>query len=65
LTKKDQLDKDYQNFTLEMERLAKQEIKEIQEKTNAVREQTRKIGEEIELSLNDLDMKALKKKVNT
>jgi uncharacterized protein (UPF0335 family) len=62
LTSKDVLEKDYQKFSLDLERLAEKEIKEIREKINAVMEEASKTGEAVELSLNDPPVKAKEKK---
>ena len=52
MSNKEKLEKDYQNFNLNIEHLAEEEIKEIREKVNAVKEEAKKIGETVELSLN-------------
>ena len=64
MSKKEKLEKDYQNFNLNIERIAEEEIKKIREKANAIKEEASKIGEAVELSLNEEETKA-RKKVNT
>ncbi|MGD0644764.1 MAG: hypothetical protein ABSA75_07655 [Candidatus Bathyarchaeia archaeon] len=65
MSKKDKLEQDYKNFNMNIERAAEREIKEIREEINAVREEARKISEAVELSINEKEAKAVKKKVNT
>ena len=65
MSKKEKLEKDYQNFNLNIERIAEEEIKKIREKANAIKEEASKMGEAVELSLNEEETKATKKKVNT
>jgi hypothetical protein len=65
MSKKEKLEKDYQNFNLNIERIAEEEIKKIREKANAIKEEASKTGEAVELSLNEGEPKAAKKKVNT
>ena len=65
MSKKEKLEKDYQNFNLNIERIAEEEIKQIREKANAIKEEASKIGESVELALNEEEKKAVKKKVNT
>jgi hypothetical protein len=64
MSKKEKLEKDYQNFNLNIERIAEEEIKKIREKANAIKEEASKMGEAVELSLNEEETKATKK-VNT
>ena len=65
MSKKDKLEEDYQNFNLNIERIAAEEIKKIREKANAIKEEANKIGEAVELSLNERETKTATKKVNT
>jgi len=65
MSKKEKLEKDYQNFNLNIERIAEEEIKKIREKANAIKEEASKMGETVELSLNEEEKKAARKKVNT
>ena len=65
MSKKEKLEKDYQNFNLNIERMAEEEIKKIREKANAIKEEASRIGEAVELSINKEEMKTVKKKVNT
>ncbi len=65
MSKKDKLEEDYQNFNQNIERLAAEEIKKINEKVNALKEEARKIGEAVELSLHERETKSATKKVNT
>ena len=65
MSKKEKLEKDYQNFNLNIERIAEEEIKKIREKANAIKEEASKTGEAVEFSLSEEEPKAAKKKVNT
>lgn len=65
MSKKEKLEKDYQNFNLNIERIAEEEIKKIREKANALKEEASKIGEAVELSLKEGETKTAMKKVNT
>lgn len=65
MSKKDKLEEDYQNFNLNIERIAAEEIKKIREKANTIKEEANKIGEAVELSLNERETKTATKKVNT
>jgi len=65
MSKKEKLEKDYQNFNLNIERIAEEEIKKIREKANAIKEEATKMGKAVELSLNEGEPKAARKKVNT
>lgn len=64
MSKKDKLEEDYKNFNMTIERVAEEEIKKIREKTNMIKEEASKMGEAVELSLNEKEAKATKKKVN-
>ena len=65
MSKKDKIEEDYQNFNLNIERIAAEEIKKIREKANALKEEASKIGEAVELSLHEKETKTATKKVNT
>jgi hypothetical protein len=65
MSKKDELEKDYKKFNMTIKRVAEREIKKIQEKTDAIKEEADKMGEAVELSLSEREEKAVKKKVNT
>ena len=65
MSTKDKLEKDYKKYNLNIERAAEREIKKIQEETIALKEEARKIGEAVELSLKTNEQKTTKKKVNT
>jgi hypothetical protein len=65
MSNKEKLEKDYETFTLNIESMAKEEIQKIREKANAIREEASKIGEAVELSLNQEKTKTVTKKVNT
>jgi hypothetical protein len=64
MSKMEKLEKDYQNFYLNIERMAEEEINKIREKANAIKEEASKMGEAVELSLGKEEAKATKK-VNT
>jgi len=65
MTKKDQLEKDYRKFNLDIEREAQSELKKIQEDSDALKKEAGKIGEAVEQSINRKQPKRAKKKVNT
>ena len=65
MSKKEKLEKDYETFNLNIERMAKEEIEKIREKANAIKAEASKIGEAVELSLNPDKTKTVTKKVNT
>ena len=65
MSTKDKLEKDYKKFNMNIERIAEEEIKKIQEETIALKEEASKIGEAVELSLKANEAKTTKKKVNT
>ncbi len=65
MSKKEKLEKDYATFTQNIESMAKEEIQKIKEKTNAIKEEASKIGDAVELSLNQEKTKTATKKVNT
>jgi hypothetical protein len=64
MSTKEKLEKDYQNYNLNIERMAEEEIKKIREKANLIREEASETGKSVELSINEGEL-ALKKKVNT
>jgi cell division protein FtsL len=51
MAKIDQLEKEYKNLDRKIEQAAEAEIKKIQEKTEALKEEARKTGETVELAL--------------
>lgn len=59
------MEKDYETFNLKIEQMAKEEIEKIREKANAIKAEANKIGETVELSLNEKETKVSTKKVNT
>ncbi len=65
LSNKEKLEKDYETFNLKIEQMAKEEIEKIREKANAIKAEANKIGETVELSLNEKETKVSTKKVNT
>lgn len=65
MSKKEKLEKDYQNFNMNIERMAEEEITKIREKANAIKEAAKKTGEAVAVSLNESEMKSARKKVNT
>jgi len=65
MSSKEKLEKDYENFNMNIERMSEEEIKKIKEKANALKEEASKIGEAVELSLNEEEGKTARKKVNT
>jgi hypothetical protein len=50
---KAKLEKDFQDFNLQIEEFAEEEIKRIKEKAEAVKAEAVKIGEDVELSLKE------------
>ncbi|MGA3111244.1 MAG: hypothetical protein ABSE15_04335 [Candidatus Bathyarchaeia archaeon] len=50
---KEKLEKDFQDFNLQIEKLAKEELKSIKEKAEAIKAQANKIGEAFELSAKE------------
>jgi len=64
MSKKDKLYQDYKNSNMNIENMAKREINKIHEEINSVKEEARKMSEAVELSLNEREVKAAKKKVN-
>ena len=50
---KEKLEKDFQDFNLQIEKLAEEEMKSIKEKADAVKAEAGKIGEAVEVSIKD------------
>ena len=65
MSKKDQLEKDYKKFNLDIEREAENELKKIREESAALKKEAGEIGEAVENSINGKQPKHVKKKVNT
>ena len=59
---KDKIEKDYDAFTAEIEKLAEEEKKKIREKIDAVKAEAEKTGEAVEKSLEKRETKETKKK---
>ncbi|MGA2385688.1 MAG: hypothetical protein ABSG33_04060 [Candidatus Bathyarchaeia archaeon] len=62
---KEKLEKDYQNFSLQIEKMAEEEVKSIKEKADAIKAEVTKIGEAVEGSLKGSEAKEERKKVNS
>lgn len=54
---KAKLEKDFQDFNLQIEKLAEEEMKRIKEKADAVKAEVGKIGEAFELSIKETKAK--------
>jgi len=65
MAKKDKLDEDFKNFNLDIERVAEQEKEKIREETKTLKEEAKKMGEAVELSINSREEVATQKKVNS
>ena len=52
MSNKEKLEKDYEKFNQNIERIAKEEVNTIREKISAVKDEAGKVGEAVELSLN-------------
>lgn len=65
MSNKDKLQKDFENFNQDIERLGEQQIKIIREKADAIKEEASKKGEAVEFSINKPESNLSKKKVNT
>ena len=65
LSKIDQLEEDFKKFKLDIEHEAENELKKIQEESEALKKEASKIGEAVEQSINQSKPKPAKKKVNT
>ncbi len=62
---KDKLEKDYKKFNLDIEQEAENQLKKIQQESDALKKEAIEIGEAVERSINEKQPKADKKKVNT
>ncbi len=62
---KAKLEKDFQDFNLQIEKLAEEELKNIKEKADAVKAEVDKIGVAVELSVKNSESKVGRKKVNS
>jgi hypothetical protein len=62
---KAKLEKDFQDFNLQIEKLAEEELKNIKEKADAVKAEVDKIGVADELSVKNNEGKERRKKVNS
>jgi len=63
MSKREQLEKDYENLKRKIEQIAEEEIKKIQTKIEALKKEALRIGETIELANNaEKETKATKKK---
>jgi hypothetical protein len=60
----DKLEKDYKNSNQNIEKMAEEEIKKIQQKIKKTQKETQAIGENVECMLRSCDTDS-KKKVNT
>ena len=65
MTEKEKLEKDYKKFNLEIERETENELKKIQEESNALREEVSHIGETAEHLPSKAEPKTTRRKVNT
>ena len=61
---KEKLEKDFQDFNMQIEKLAEEELKSIREKAEAVKAQARRVGEAFESSAKETNQTA-SRKVNT
>ena len=62
MSKKNQLQHDYEDLNRKISEAAEAEIKKIQDKIESLREEARKMGETIDLTLAEKETKATKKK---
>ena len=62
---KEKLEKDFQSFNLQIEKMADEEVKSIKEKADAIKSEASKIGESVELSVKGSEGKEERKKVNS
>lgn len=62
---KEKLEKDYQNFSLQIEKMAEEEVKSIKEKADAIKAEVTKIGEAVGGSIKGSEGKEERKKVNS
>ncbi|MGA2524166.1 MAG: hypothetical protein ABSF65_08455 [Candidatus Bathyarchaeia archaeon] len=58
---KEKLEKDFQDFNLQIEKLAEEELKSIREKAEAVRVQARRVGEAFENSAKETNQSGKQK----
>jgi hypothetical protein len=65
MSKKDQLEKDYKKFNIDIEHEAENELKKIKEESDALKKEAGEIGEAVERSINRKPPKQGKKKVIT
>ena len=61
---KEKLEKDFQDFNMQIEKLAEEELKSIREKAEAVKARARRVGEAFESSAKETNQTA-SRKVNT
>jgi hypothetical protein len=54
---KAKLDKDFQDFNLQIEKLAEEEVKTIKEKADAVKAEASKVGDAVEVSVEETKAK--------
>ncbi len=54
---KAKLEKDFQEFNLQIEKLAEAEVKEIKEKADAIKAEAAKVGEKVEASVKETKAK--------
>ncbi len=62
---KEKIEKDYKNFSAEIERLAEEEKRRTRQRIGAIKAEAEKTGEAVERSLGETDSRTGKKKVNT
>jgi hypothetical protein len=59
---KDKIEKDYETFSAEIERLSEEETRKIREKIDAIKAEADKTGEDVESSLEKREAQEAKKK---
>ncbi len=59
---KEKLEEDYKKYNNDIECLAEEEIKRIQEKISSIKKQAEKVGEKAEISLEKSNTKEAEKK---
>jgi hypothetical protein len=62
MARRDKLEKDYEDINRKIEQATEAEIKKIQEKIEALKEEAHQIGETIEQTLGEKETKATTKK---
>ena len=62
MSKKNQLQKDYEDLNRKISQAAEAEIKKIQEKIEALKEEARQMGETVERTITEKETKVTKKK---